>query len=110
MWPTTFEARRRVPRFALWSSLLLVVLLPACATLTVGEELRLGSQIAQQVRRELVFIQDDIVLDYVANIGGDIVLAAGPQPFPYHFSVIEDDEILPSPAPPATSTFTARPS
>jgi predicted Zn-dependent protease len=73
--------------------LLLAVLLPACATLSVGEERRLGEQIAQQLRGELVFIHDEVVLDYIEGIGGDIVRAAGPQPFTYHFAVVEDDEI-----------------
>ena len=77
----------------LLTPLLLAALLPACATLTVAEERQLGAQIAQQVRGELLFIRDAVVVDYVRTIGGKIVRAAGPQPFEYHFEVVEDDEI-----------------
>jgi len=90
MRPIPCDARRRAK---LLTPLLLAALLPACATLTVDEERYLGAQIAQQVRAELLFIRDAVVVDYVRTIGGKIVQAAGPQPFDYHFEVVEDDEI-----------------
>jgi predicted Zn-dependent protease len=77
----------------LLTPLLLAALLPACASLTVGEERQLGEQVARQTRGELLFIRDAVVLDYVRAIGGDILRAAGPQPFEYHFEVVEDDDI-----------------
>jgi len=73
--------------------LLLAALLPACASLTVAEERQLGAQIAQQMRGELLFLRDKETLDYVRNMGDAIVRAAGPQPFEYHFDVVDDDEI-----------------
>ena len=94
MRPTTSDVRSRVSRGArLLTPLVLASLLPACASLTVGEERQLGEQIARQTRGELLFIRDAVVLDYVRAIGGDILRAAGPQPFEYHFEVVEDDEI-----------------
>jgi predicted Zn-dependent protease len=88
------DARRRARRGArLLTPLLLAALLPACATLTVDEERQLGARIAQEVRAELLFVRDAVVVDYVSTIGGKIVKAAGPQPFEYHFEVVEDDEI-----------------
>jgi predicted Zn-dependent protease len=94
MRPSSRDARRR-PRHSakLLTLLSLAALLPACATLTVAEERQLGAEIAQQVTRELLFIRDEVVVDYVSAIGGKIVRAAGPQPFEYRFSVVEDDEI-----------------
>jgi predicted Zn-dependent protease len=74
-------------------ALLLAALLPGCATLTVAEERRLGEEIAQKVGGELLFIRDAVVIDYVGAIGGEIVNAAGPQPFEYRFAVVENDEI-----------------
>lgn len=78
------------------SEALLVVpllLLIGCATLTVDEERRLGEQVQQEVRAEVVLLRDRVVGDYVARIGAEIVSASGPQPFDYHFYVIEDDTI-----------------
>ena len=77
----------------LLTPLLLGALLPACATLTVTEERQLGAQIAREMRGELLFIRDPVVVDYVGTIGGNILRAAGPQPFEYRFMVVEDDEI-----------------
>jgi len=90
MRPILFDVGRRAK---LLTPLLLAALLPACATLTVDEERQLGAQIAQQVRGELRFVRDAVVVDYVRSIGDKIVRAAGPQPFEYHFEVVEDDEI-----------------
>jgi predicted Zn-dependent protease len=64
-----------------------------CGTVTVTEEQRLGAEMAAQVRGELLFIRDAVVLDYVRQIGQRIVAASGPQPFEYHFDVVEDDDI-----------------
>jgi len=73
--------------------LLLASLLSGCAPLTVAEEAQLGSELAQQTRRQLLFIRDAVVVDYVRDIGQKLVAAAGPQPFEYHFEVVEDDDI-----------------
>jgi len=67
--------------------------LAGCATVTVAEEQRLGAEMAQQARGELLFIRDAVVLDYVRKIGQRIVAGSGPQPFQYHFEVVEDDDI-----------------
>jgi predicted Zn-dependent protease len=94
MRPISCERRRWLRLTArLPSLLLLAALLPACASLTVAEENQLGAQIAQEMRAELLFLRDKETLDYVRNMGDAIVRAAGPQPFAYHFEVVEDDEI-----------------
>jgi len=94
MRPISCDAHRWVRLgAALLTPLALAAMLPACASLTVAEERELGAQIAQQARGELLFLRDHVVLDYVRGIGDDIVRAAGPQPFEYHFEVVEDDEI-----------------
>ncbi len=67
--------------------------LGACAPLTVNEERQLGSQIAMQMRREIVLLRDRTVEGYVRDIGEDILRAAGPQPFEYRFYVVENGEI-----------------
>ena len=65
----------------------------ACAPLSVPEERRLGFEFEQQLRGQLVFVQDETVVDYVRSLGADLVSDAGPQPCPYHFYVVYDDEI-----------------
>ncbi len=67
--------------------------LAACAPLTVGEERRIGDQIAMQTRGELVLLRDRTVERYVRDIGEDVLRAAGPQPFEYRFYVVENDTI-----------------
>jgi predicted Zn-dependent protease len=59
----------------------------------VPEEQRLGEELRREVQRQLVFVNDPVVKDYVQQIGQQIVAAAGPQPFPYTFYVVEDEEL-----------------
>jgi predicted Zn-dependent protease len=67
--------------------------LAACAPLSVQEEQRLGYQLARELRGQLVFVRDRVVADYVEDIGREILAAAPPQPFTYHFYVVEDVEL-----------------
>jgi len=64
-----------------------------CGTLSVQEEQALGRQMNGELRRGLVFLPDRVVEQYVREIGENILRAAGPQPFEYHFYVVEDDDI-----------------
>jgi predicted Zn-dependent protease len=73
--------------------LLALPLLAACGTLTVPQERELGEEFSREIRREVILLRDPVVRDYVERIGQGIVKAAGPQPFAYHFYVVEDDEI-----------------
>jgi predicted Zn-dependent protease len=77
-------------RWLLASALLLLV---ACGTLSVPEERRLGAEMQREIQNEVIFLRDRVVNDYVAGIGQEIVRASGPQPFEYHFQVVEDEEI-----------------
>jgi predicted Zn-dependent protease len=73
--------------------LLLALLLCGCGPLSVSEERRLGYQFEHQMRGELVLLHDRVVNEYVGAMGRDLLRAAGPQPFDYHFYVVQDDEI-----------------
>jgi len=75
------------------TALMALLLLGACGTLTVPQERKLGEELSREIRREVILLRDSVVTGYVERIGHDIVRAAGPQPFAYHFYVIEDDEI-----------------
>src|SRR3990172_4430390 len=86
---------RRPPRawLRLPAALLAVLSALGCGTLSVQEEQALGRQMNGELRRGLVFLPDRVVEQYVREIGEDILRAAGPQPFEYHFYVVEDDDI-----------------
>jgi predicted Zn-dependent protease len=75
------------------AGLMALSLLGACGTLTVPQEKQLGEEFSREIRREVILLRDPVVTGYVERIGQEIVRAAGPQPFAYHFYVVEDDEI-----------------
>jgi predicted Zn-dependent protease len=90
MWPSCSERTR----LHLPASLLLAgALASACAPLSVREEQQLGKQMSRELRSQVVFVRDEIVNDYVQDIGSALIAAAGRQPFTYHFYVIEDEEL-----------------
>jgi predicted Zn-dependent protease len=71
----------------------LALSLCACGTLSVQEEEQLGAEIARDARKELDFLREEVVVHYVEQIGKKLVDAAGPQPFTYHFYVVDDCEL-----------------
>jgi len=75
------------------AGLVALPLLGGCGTLTVPQERDLGEEFSREIRREVILLRDSVVRGYVERIGQDIVRAAGPQPFAYHFYVVDDDEI-----------------
>jgi len=94
MRPSFSEPTRRRRRVARGLGLLLLLAwVPACGPISVPQERQLGSQVARQARQELPFVRDRTVVGYVRGIGEDIVQAAGPQPFDYHFYVVDDPDI-----------------
>jgi len=75
------------------AGLCLALGLPACAPLSIPEEQQLGRQMSRELRGQLVFVRDPIVVDYISDLGEGILAAAGRQPFEYHFYVVEDQEL-----------------
>ena len=71
----------------------LVLLQPACATLSVPEEQRLGDEAARELRKQLDFVRDEWVVGYVDEIGREIVAASGPQAYQYNFYVVDDEQL-----------------
>ena len=69
------------------------LLLAGCAQLMIPQEQKFGDQMARRIRGEFTLVRDDVLVDYVNDIGDRILAAAGPQPFVYSFYVIEDNEI-----------------
>lgn len=93
MRPSSFLRRRERRTGFRRTGLVLLLALAACAPLSVPEERRLGDEFEREVRSELVFVHDRVVVGYVERIGAEILRPAGPQPFAYRFYVIEDEDI-----------------
>jgi len=64
-----------------------------CATLTVPEEQQLADQFEAEIRRQHRLVTDRVIVRYIDAIGRRVVAAAGPQPFSYEFSVVDDPTI-----------------
>jgi predicted Zn-dependent protease len=71
----------------------LAALLLACGAIGVRQEEDLGEETARELKKQLDFMRDAWVVDYVRDIGHEILTAAGPQPFDYTFHVVDDDEL-----------------
>lgn len=59
---------------------------------TVGEERELGEKLLTLVRRQFRLIDDPDISQYINRLGREILTAAGPQFFDYHFFVINNKE------------------
>ncbi len=75
MSPSCSESTRRA---VLAAGLLSALALPACAPLSVPEEQQLGRQMSRELRSELVFVRDPIVVDYVEDLGKGHPRRGGP--------------------------------
>src|SRR5262245_48537039 len=84
---------RSRPSAALAALLALCCASVACGTLTVEKEKQLGDEYAREMRKELRFVREEVVVAYVEDIGRALVKAAGPQPFQYHFYVVDDEQL-----------------
>ena len=83
----------RKARSCLLAVTAVLLTLAGCGPISLSEEAQLGHSFAQEMRKELPILHDRVVTDYVREMGHGIVLAAGPQPFDYSFSVVVDPEI-----------------
>jgi len=69
-----------------------VTLIAACA-LTVEQEKQLGVDFSRQVESEMTVLHDQMIVEYVRQMGGRLAGAAGPQPFQFSFNVVADPEL-----------------
>lgn len=88
---TRRAARARPARLA-WAGLAAVAVL-GCGTMSVQQEQAASEDFLLQVRRELDLMTEPVVVGYVEGIGREILRHAPPQPFAYHFYVVDDPEI-----------------
>jgi predicted Zn-dependent protease len=65
----------------------------ACGTLSVEEEKAYGAQYQAQLRKQLVFVRDPVLVNYVRQFGSQLASAARPSPFEFRFYLIEDETL-----------------
>ncbi len=63
------------------------------ALMSHEEEARLGRQVLQMLRKEVSFVQDPEVLEYVKDVGQRVAAHVGPHFFPFRFYVIKDETL-----------------
>ena len=69
------------------------LVLAGCAALSVQEEEELGNEASSELAKELDFVEDEWVVEYVRDIGDKIVDAAGPTDYDYRFFVVQDEDL-----------------
>jgi len=65
----------------------------ATSLISVSDEVQLGREMQQQVRREVPVVRDTAVNEYVRGIGRRLVAKAGGPSYPYSFTVANQREI-----------------
>ena len=84
---------RSLRRWSAAAGTALALTLAGCGTLSVQDEQQLGAEMARDARRQLDFVREEVVVHYVEQMGQALVKASGPQPFHFHFYVVEEREI-----------------
>lgn len=64
---------------------------PCCKGLTIKDEERLSREFLKVALSHYKVVNDALISNYVNTIGQKIISVLPPQPFKYHFYVIEDD-------------------
>ena len=78
---------------------LIALLLGGCSSLgkinliSEEEEMQMGAQFAAQLEKELTFVHDPEVNAYIDRLGQSIARVSQRNNIPYHFFVVESDEV-----------------
>lgn len=87
---------KQLPRLLHCAAVLLAasqLLLPAPAhSFSIGEERLIGEQLLYAVRGEFELIDDPDISQYINGLGREVLAAAGPQYFDYHFFVVNNSQ------------------
>jgi predicted Zn-dependent protease len=65
----------------------------SCGTISVEDEKALGHQAQRAVRQQATLMRDRAVVNYVRQLGAELVAAARPTPFDVRWYVVEDEEL-----------------
>jgi len=66
---------------------------PSGALISPLEERQLGEEFMRSVRSSATIVDDPEVEEYIQNLGYRLVAGADPQPFSFHYFVVQDPEI-----------------
>ena len=64
-----------------------------CGPLTVQQEKQIGRQAQRQMRAENTLLRDLVTVNYIRELGEELVANARPTPFDVRFYVVEDDSL-----------------
>lgn len=67
--------------------------LPSMGPPSEDEEARISREFRREAKKELKLVSDPEVERYIDRIGQRILATMGPQPFEYHFFVVEDPQL-----------------
>lgn len=82
--------RRSVLR---WVVPVLVAVIAGCGPLSVQQEKQIGRQAQRQMRAENTLLRDLVTVNYIRDLGAQLVAKARPTPFDIRFYVVEDDDL-----------------
>ena len=82
---------RRLAVLPIW--LVLVASVSTVTLVSVSDEIAIGRQAQQEVRKQVPALNDRAVVSYVASIGRQLAARAGGPKYPYSFSVADYKEI-----------------
>ncbi len=87
------HAFRRPGRLRMWVVFWVIVSIPVPVLgITPKQEEELSREFMKIAIREMAFVQDPLIVDYVNRVGKKIISGMPPQPYDYHFFVIDSDE------------------
>ena len=66
---------------------------PAAYAFSIAEEREVGEKLLSIVRQEFKLVDDPDIVQYINGLGREILAAAGPQYFDYHFFVINNKDL-----------------
>ncbi len=73
--------------------LALGVSIAGCGTLSVQQEKQIGRQAQRQMRAENTLVRDLVTVNYIRELGAELVESARPTPFDIRFYVVEDEDL-----------------
>ncbi|MEE9278658.1 MAG: M48 family metalloprotease [Myxococcota bacterium] len=76
-----------------WVVLVLIGSIAGCGPLSVQEEKQIGRRAQRQMRAENTLLRDLVTVNYIRELGAELVESARPTPFNIRFYIVEDDDL-----------------
>ncbi len=76
-----------------WTLLALFGSIAGCGPLSVQQEKQIGRQAQRQMRAENTLLRDLVTVNYIRELGAELVESARPTPFNIRFYIVEDDDL-----------------